>query len=146
MITCVLQSESNCISRINQAKSYVDSTLPGKLDSVYSAIRTKAPSARVVVIGYPRFYKLGDGCTFGLSDRARSAINEAADYLNTAVAKRAANHGYDFADVVPAFTGHEICSGSEWLHSVNWFNLTESYHPTRAGQSGGYLPVFTAHA
>lgn len=146
MITCVLQSESNCISRVNTAKSYVDSTLPGKLDSAYSAIKAKAPSARVVVIGYPHFYKLGGGCLFGLSDNARSAINGAADYLNTAIAKRAADHGYDFASVVPPFTGHEICSGSEWLHSVNLFDLTESYHPTAAGQSGGYLPVFTAHA
>ncbi|WP_406001752.1 SGNH/GDSL hydrolase family protein [Streptomyces sp. NBC_00829] len=146
MTTCVLQSESSCISRINQARSYVDSTLPGKLDSVYSAISTKAPSARVVVIGYPRFYKLGGSCIAGLSENERAAINGAADYLNTAIAKRAANHGYDFADVVPAFTGHEICSGSAWLHSLNLLNIGESYHPTASGQSGGYLPVFTAHA
>ncbi|WP_406002792.1 SGNH/GDSL hydrolase family protein [Streptomyces sp. NBC_00829] len=143
MITCFFDSGSSCISRINQARSYVDSTLPGNLDSVYSAIRTKAPSARVVVIGYPRFYKLGQSCT-GLSENARSAINGAADYLNTAIARRAAHHGYDFADVVPAFTGHEICSGSDWLHSVNWSNIEASYHPTASGQSGGYLPVFSA--
>ncbi|MEV6401139.1 SGNH/GDSL hydrolase family protein [Streptomyces sp. NPDC051907] len=146
MTTCVLQSEANCLNRIDQAKGYVDSTLPGRLDSVYSAIRAKAPAAQVVVLGYPRFYKLNGSCTAGLSERERSAINGAADYLNAAVAKRAADHGYDFADVVPAFTGHEICSGAAWLHSVNWLNIGESYHPTASGQSGGYLPVFTSHA
>ncbi|MEU5987091.1 SGNH/GDSL hydrolase family protein [Streptomyces sp. NPDC047434] len=146
MTTCVLQSESTCINRVNQAKGYVDSTLPGKLDAVYSAIRTKAPAARVVVLGYPRFYKLGGGCIAGLSENERTAINNAADYLNAATAKRAADHGYTFTSVVPAFTGHEICSGSAWLHSVNWLNIGESYHPTASGQSGGYLPSFRSAA
>lgn len=146
MTTCVLQSESSCLSRIATARAYVDSTLPGKLNQVYSAIGAKAPAAQVVVLGYPRFYKLSGNCVGGLSERERSAINSAADYLNAAIAKRAADHGYDFADVAPAFTGHEICSGSAWLHSVNWLNIGESYHPTAAGQSGGYLPVFTSRA
>ncbi|MFI9173294.1 SGNH/GDSL hydrolase family protein [Streptomyces lincolnensis] len=145
MTTCVLQSDSSCLSRINTAKAYVDSTLPGKLDSVYSAIRAKAPSARVVVLGYPRFYKLGVTCV-GLSETKRKAINDAADYLDTAIAKRAANHGFAFGDVRPPFTGHELCSGSPWLHSLNLLNVGESYHPRAAGQSGGYLPVFDSAA
>ncbi|MEU7027550.1 SGNH/GDSL hydrolase family protein [Streptomyces sp. NPDC046275] len=146
MTTCVLQSESTCINRVNQAKAYVDTTLPGKLDAVYSAIRSKAPNARVVVLGYPRFYQLNGTCVAGLSENERRAINDAADYLNAATAKRAANHGFPFASVVPPFTGHEICSGSAWLHSVNWLNIGESYHPTAAGQSGGYLPTFSGAA
>ncbi|MFF4171557.1 SGNH/GDSL hydrolase family protein [Streptomyces sp. NPDC001744] len=142
MTTCVLQSETTCVNRVNQAKAYVDSTLPGKLDSVYNAIAAKAPNARVVVLGYPRFYQLGGSCVAGLSEGERKAINGASDYLNAAIAKRVADHGFTFASVVPAFTGHEICSGSAWLHSVNWLNIGESYHPTAAGQSGGYLPPF----
>ncbi|MFE4455312.1 SGNH/GDSL hydrolase family protein [Streptomyces sp. NPDC056796] len=146
MTTCVLQSEATCLSRIATARAYVDSTLPGKLDSVYTAISAKAPSARVVVLGYPRFYQLGGGCVAGLSEKERTAINGAADYLNAATAKRAADHGFTFGDVTATFTGHEICSGSAWLHSVNWLNIGESYHPTAAGQSGGYLPVLNSKA
>ncbi|MET8785280.1 SGNH/GDSL hydrolase family protein [Streptomyces sp. NPDC049097] len=145
MTTCVLQSDSSCLSRIATAKAYVDSTLPGRLDSVYSAISAKAPAAHVVVLGYPRFYKLGTTC-LGLSGTKRSAINGAADYINAAIAKRAADHGFTFGDVRTTFTGHEICSGSAWLHSVNWLNIGESYHPTAAGQSGGYLPVLNGAA
>ncbi|MEU2025268.1 SGNH/GDSL hydrolase family protein [Streptomyces sp. NPDC016469] len=144
MTTCVLQSETTCLNRIATARSYVDTTLPGKLNSVYDAIEAKAPAAHVVVLGYPRFYKIGGSCVVGLSDKVRSAINGAADYLNAATAKRAADHGFSFGDVTSAFTGHEICSGSAWLHSLNWLNIGESYHPFAAGQSGGYLPVLNA--
>ncbi|MGW6257784.1 SGNH/GDSL hydrolase family protein [Streptomyces sp. NPDC055085] len=142
MTTCVLQSESSCLSRIATAKAYVDSTLPGNLNSVYSAVRAKAPSAHVVVLGYPRFYKLNGSCLTGLSETERSAINGAADYLDSAIAARAAAYGFTFGDVRGTFTGHEICSSSVWLHSLNWLDIGESYHPTAAGQSGGYLPVF----
>ncbi|WP_328870292.1 SGNH/GDSL hydrolase family protein [Streptomyces sp. NBC_00287] len=145
MTTCVLQSDSSCISRINTAKAYVDSTLPGQLNNVYSAIRAKAPNAHVVVLGYPRFYKLGQSC-LGLSETKRKAINDAADYLDAAVARRAAAYSFTFGDVRTTFTGHEICSGSSWLHSVNWLNIGESYHPTAPGQSGGYLPVLNSAA
>ncbi|WP_416975373.1 SGNH/GDSL hydrolase family protein [Streptomyces sp. 4F14] len=144
MTTCVLGSDSTCLGRINTAKSYVDSTLPGRLDSVYSAISSKAPNAHVVVLGYPRFYKLGATC-LGLSGAKRSAINGAADYIDAAIAKRAADHGFAFGDVRTTFTGHEICSGSSWLHSLELLNIGESYHPTAAGQSGGYLPVLNAN-
>ncbi|PBC64697.1 lipase [Streptomyces sp. Tue6028] len=146
MTTCVLQSESSCLSRIATAKAYVDSTLPGNLDTVYSAISAKAPAAHVVVLGYPRFYKLNGSCITGLSETERAAINGAADYLDSAIAKRAADHGFTFGDVRGTFTGHEICSGAAWLHSLNWLNIGESYHPTASGHSGGYLPVLTSTA
>ncbi|MFF0222495.1 SGNH/GDSL hydrolase family protein [Streptomyces sp. NPDC004629] len=145
MTTCVLSDDSGCLSRINTARSYIASTLPGKLDTVYSAIRSKAPSARVVVIGYPRFYKLGTSCV-GLSETKRSAINDASDYMNSVIAQRVAAYGFVFGDVRTTFTGHEICSGSSWLHSVNWLDIGESYHPTAGGQSLGYLPVLSNNA
>ncbi|GAA3503897.1 SGNH family lipase [Streptomyces prasinosporus] len=145
MTTCVLQSDSVCLSRIATARAYVDSTLPGKLDGVYGAIRTRAPNAHVVVLGYPRFYRLGTSC-IGLSETKRKAINDAADHLDNAIAQRARAHGFTFGDVRTTFTGHEICSGSSWLHSVDWLNIGNSYHPTAAGQSGGYLPVLNGAA
>ncbi len=145
MTTCVLQSDSTCLNRIATARAYVESTLPGRLDSVYTAIRDRAPNAQVVVLGYPRFYKLGTFCV-GLSETKRKAINDASDLLNNAIAQRARAHGLTFGDVRTTFTGHEICSGNSWLHSVDWLNIGNSYHPKAAGQSGGYLPVLDAVA
>ncbi|HZG03878.1 MAG TPA: SGNH/GDSL hydrolase family protein [Streptomyces sp.] len=141
MTTCVLQGESACVARINEARTYIANTLPARLDAVYSAIRAKAPNARVVVLNYPRFYKLNGSCVVGLSETSRAAINAAADHLSDVIAKRVADHGFTFGDVRGPFTGHEICSGDAWLHSVDWLNITNSYHPKAAGQSGGYYPV-----
>ncbi|MGW1074581.1 SGNH/GDSL hydrolase family protein [Streptomyces sp. NPDC002537] len=143
MSTCVFSDDSGCLDRIAQARSYIHDTLPGQLDQVYSAISAKAPAARVVVLGYPRFYQLGGSCITGLSETKRSAINDAADDIDSVIAKRAADHGFAYADVNTTFGGHEICSGDPWLHSVT-FPVDESYHPTAAGQSGGYLPVFSS--
>ncbi|MET8677452.1 SGNH/GDSL hydrolase family protein [Streptomyces sp. NPDC004647] len=145
MTTCVLNSESACLQRVQEARAYVANTLPGKLDQVYSAISGKAPAAHVVVLGYPRLYKLNGSCIAGLSEKERAALNAASDDLNATTAKRAADHGFTFGDVTTTFNGHEICSSDSWIHSVSW-PIENSYHPTAAGQSGGYLPVFTSAA
>jgi lysophospholipase L1-like esterase len=144
MTTCVISSNSVCTDRINTARSYITNTLPGNLNSLYADIKNRAPNARVVVLGYPKFYDVAAVCV-GLSDTKRTAINAAADHLNSVISQRAAAYGFRFGDVRPTFTGHEICSGSSWLHSVNWANIGESYHPKAAGQSGGYLPVLNAN-
>ncbi|MFI6349287.1 SGNH/GDSL hydrolase family protein [Streptomyces sp. NPDC050560] len=141
MTTCVLSSDSGCLDRIDEAVSYVDNTLPGALDQVYDAISAGAPSAHVVVLGYPHFYKLDGDCVVGLSEAKRAAINSASDEMNSVTKARAAAHGFTFADVTGNFSGHEICSGDEWLHSLDWGDISDSYHPTAEGQSGGYLPA-----
>ncbi|WP_438488758.1 SGNH/GDSL hydrolase family protein [Streptomyces sp. S186] len=145
MTTCALQGESACLARIAEARDYIDHTLPGKLDTVYKAIADKAPSAHVVALGYPRLYKLDGDCDAGLTEKSRAAVNDAADAIDGVIAKRAADHGFAYADVNPTFAGHELCSGSPWLHSVT-YPVDESYHPTSAGQAEGYLPVFGSAA
>ncbi|MGW4233880.1 SGNH/GDSL hydrolase family protein, partial [Streptomyces sp. NPDC004980] len=118
MQTCVLQSEAACVNRVNTAISQVQTTLPGKLDSLYDGITARAPQARVVVLGYPRFYKLSGSCIAGLTETERGAINNASNILNDVLAKRAADAGFTFSSVVDEFTGHELCSGDAWIHSV----------------------------
>ncbi|MER5349820.1 SGNH/GDSL hydrolase family protein [Kitasatospora sp. NPDC002551] len=146
MQTCVLDSESACLNAVATAKNYATSTLPAQLDRVYSAIRAKAPNARVVVLGYPHLYKIGGSCILGIGDTKRAAINGAADALDDVLAKRAANAGFAFGDVRSIYREHEICgSGTTWLRSTT-LPVDESYHPNAAGHSGGYLQVFSAQA
>ena len=143
MTTCALGGTTRCLSAVTASRTTMDGALPANLDRLYSAIRNRAPAAHVVVLGYPHLYQLRGSCVLGLADTERAAVNDAVDHLNGVIAQRAADHGFTYADVRAAFTGHEICSRSPWLHSVDPLAITESYHPTAPGQSLGYLPALT---
>ncbi|WP_067457476.1 SGNH/GDSL hydrolase family protein [Actinomadura macra] len=141
MLTCVLQSDSACVNAVNNAKTFAKNTLPGRLDSLYSKIESRAPSAQVVVLGYPRLYKIVDVCV-GLSNTKRTALNGAADTLDSTIASAAGRAGFTWSDVRDEFAGHELCSGQDWLNSVT-VPFESSYHPTAKGHQGGYLPAFS---
>ena len=145
MTNCVVWGESACLEAIAEARAYIANTLPGRLDAVYNAIRARAPGAQVVVLGYPHIYKLNGNCSIGISERSRAAINSAADDLHDVTSKRAANHGFGYGDMRPAFDEHEICTADRWLHSTTW-PVWESYHPTAEGQQYGYYPVMESLA
>ncbi|MFI5907480.1 SGNH/GDSL hydrolase family protein [Dactylosporangium sp. NPDC051541] len=146
MTTCVLSGESDCVAAINTAEGKIRTELPAKLAGVYGGIKGRAPSARVVVVGYPVFYQLGTFCV-GLSANSRAKINEGINLLDDTIKAAAAAAGVTFADVRSSFVGHQLCGyGDKWLHALNFLTLNVSYHPTAAGQSGGYYPVFRAAA
>jgi len=145
---CVIFGTSTCVSEINAAENQARAILPGRFDALYSAIHTRSPGARAVILGYPRFYDTSAWFCFGLSDTSHRKINEGADVLDGLAQAAAGRHGFAFGDVRSRFAaGHEICDGSSsWLHAVDFGDLGSSYHPTAAGQSGGYLPTFAAAA
>ncbi len=147
METCVLSSTSTCLNAIAAAETFVADQLPARLDQTLQTIRDDAPSATVIVLGYPDLYDLSrSGTCIGLSTDDRSALNQGADDLDGALQAAAqANHD-TFADVRGQFAGHEICDSGNWLHSVDIFAISSSYHPTAAGQELGYLPVFSRAA
>jgi lysophospholipase L1-like esterase len=148
METCVLGSTSDCVNAVQSAENYANSTLPGLLDTTYSDIRSHAANARVVVLSYPVFYQLGVWYCIGLSDTARAKIDEGINLLDGILSSAVSRHAnFVFADVRNNFVGHQLCSsGTAYLHSLNILDINESYHPTAAGQSGGYLPAFRAAA
>jgi lysophospholipase L1-like esterase len=147
MATCVLTPTSSCVNAIHAAEAEVASQLPGELDGVLKAITAAAPSARVAVLDYPELYDLSKSATcLGLSTTDRTDLNQAADQLDGQIQAAAARHRDVFGDVRPAFAGHEICDSGSWLHAVNIFDISESYHPTAAGQSGAYEPLFSTLA
>jgi len=138
--TCTLGSDEDCANRVDESKDYAANTLPGLLDNVYGTIRSKSPSARVVVVGYPHIYQVPGSCGVGLSDTKRAAINSGSDALHNAISARAAAAGFGYVDVRGAFAGHEICSSNWWLNSLSW-PVDESYHPNKAGHQSGFLPA-----
>lgn len=138
MADCNFGSDDYCVQRNNEAQEYARTQLPPKLDNVYAGIRGRAANAKVLVVGYPRMYKVPGYCWAGLSDVKRAAINKSADVLAEVTKGRAAAIGFTFVDGRTAFAGHEICaSGTRWINSWAW-PVEESYHPNVDGQRYGY--------
>ena len=132
---------SVCDTRVASSQNYIRNTLPGQLNQVYSQIKSRSPSARVVVLGYPRLF-MGVDCNAGtyFDSDDMTMLNQTADLLNSTIAGRAAAYGFTFKNPTTAFTGHAICSSSEWINGLS-NPVGESYHPNRTGQSSGYLPL-----
>jgi lysophospholipase L1-like esterase len=147
METCVLRSTSSCLSAVAKAKAFVTTQLPARLVSTLQAIRQHAANARVVLLGYPDLYDLSkSGSCIGLSTQDRTALNEGADALDSALGTAvttAADRNIVYADVRGQFAGHEICDSGSWLHSVDILAISSSYHPTASGQKLGYQLVFS---
>ena len=141
---CALPWPFSCNSNITNAQSYIRNTLPGLLNSVYASIGSHAPSARVIVLGYPRLF-MGVDCNAGtfFSEDEMRRLNETADLMRNVERERAVAAGDTFVDAIPAFTGHAVCSSSEWLNGLS-NPIEESYHPNRTGHSSGYEPLVRA--
>lgn len=146
MTTCVTGSEADCRAAVSKGEDAARNVLPGALGNLYSAIKSKAPKAHVVVLGYPHIYRLGNSCLFAPSDTSRGYVNEGADVLAGVIKTAAAKAGFTYVDVRDSFSGHEVCSGSDWLHGVELGDLSTSFHPNATGQQSGYLPSLQANA
>ncbi|MBX5469375.1 MAG: SGNH/GDSL hydrolase family protein [Thermoleophilaceae bacterium] len=135
---CALPWPYTCDGDIANAQSYIRNTLPAKLDQVYAAIKQRAPGARVLVLGYPRLFN-GQTCNLlsRISTDEENKLNATADLLRDVTKARATAAGFTFLDAIPPFTGHAICSSSEWINGLS-NPVSESYHPNRNGQRLGY--------
>ncbi len=132
---------SDCDGAIDDAQSYIRNTLPGQLNDVYSAIRSRAPAARVEVVGYPRLFN-GEDCNAGtfFSPQEETRLNQTADLMATTEGGRASAYGFGFVDARGAFTSHAVCDDVEWINGLS-NPVMESYHPNVTGQSSGYTPL-----
>jgi lysophospholipase L1-like esterase len=134
LISCALYYFT-CQGSIESADGFIANKLPGLLNTTYGAIRSKAPNAHVVVLGYPHLFTAeGKTCNVNfLTSEHEKELNHTADLLAGVISARAAAHGFTFADPRNAFLPHEVCSSVEWLNGQS-LPLSESYHPNVKGQ------------
>lgn len=132
---------SNCNRKIDTAQAYIRNTLPSALSTLYTSIRTKAPNAKVTIVGYPRIFN-GEDCNAftWFSPQEESRLNQTADQLNALLASQASAKGFAFANPTTAFIGHAVCDDVEWLNGLS-NPISESYHPNRTGHASGYTPT-----
>ncbi|KRB78352.1 hypothetical protein ASE01_03480 [Nocardioides sp. Root190] len=129
---------SNCDGRIDTARSFIANTLPARLNTLFASIKSRAPNAVVVVVGYPRLF-MGEDCnaaTF-FSPAEETRLNSTADLLNSKLASAASAKGFKWANPTSRFVGHAVCDDVEWLNGFS-SPVSESYHPNRLGHSSGY--------
>ena len=131
----------DCDGAIDQAQAFINNTLPGRLSTLYASIRTKAPNAKVVVVGYPRIF-MGEDCNAGtwFSPEEMTRLNQTADLLNSRTSGQASAKGFSFANPTSRFIGHAVCDDPEWINGLS-NPISESYHPNKPGHSSGYTPT-----
>lgn len=137
--TCVNGSNDDCVDRIDQAERDARDHLTDELAGLYADMADAAPDARVIVVGYPKLFhekKCGSAPGFSVVEQRRA--NTMAETLNAITAEVADETGFDFADPVPHFEGHGICSPEPYLKGDD---ADGAYHPNAAGQRDGYAPT-----
>jgi len=125
----------NCTSAVANAQAIINNTLPGRLNGLYSSIRSRAASAHVVVVGYPRLFN-GTDCNAGtfFSPDEMTRLNATADLLNSKTEASAGAAGFAFVNPTPLFIGHAVCGSPEWINGLS-NPISESYHPNVTGQA-----------
>lgn len=144
IINCAGYWSFNCQNAVNETKRQIVEELPAKLDATYAAIRAKAPSAHVVVLGYPRLFGKSVSCSAanGVTAQEATWANEVVDLLDSTISSRvsAQDSGFTFRSSVAAFRGHEICTSEPWVNGASW-SPADAYHPSRNGYAKGYAPL-----
>ena len=132
---------SDCDGAIDTAQAFINTTLPGRLNTLYASIRSRSPYAKVVIVGYPRIFN-GEDCNAltWFSPDEEAQLNSTADLLNSKLSAAASARGFGFANPTSRFIGHAVCDSPEWINGLS-NPISESYHPKATGHTGGYTPT-----
>jgi lysophospholipase L1-like esterase len=116
-----------------------------RIKAVVDYIRQRAPSARVVLVGYPELHTPGqqEWCidTLGvgrITQRRAGAFTSFMDRLDEAQRGAAEALGIEFFDTRAITRGHGLCSGEPWLNGFlnvrrEFFGIP--FHPTVHGDA-----------
>jgi len=135
ILTCA-SNASACPAAIAEADEFGKTKLPKLLETTYKDISTKATTAKVIVLAYPKlFTKEGTTCGMNaLTSANEKKLNETAELLDGVIKERAEAAKFTYVNPTSAFESHEVCSTTPWLDG-QVEPLFESFHPNVAGQS-----------
>lgn len=145
-LTKCITSFTSCKSD-QSAISQKITALQTRLVQVYQELRTAAPGADIVIVGYPLLVadpSIADCHNpivyTGLGAGEMQMIRTLAAQLDTTIAAAASQAGVSSAtqQVIQAFAGHEACTANEsqeWINEIAGLNdaLHDSFHPNSAG-------------
>jgi len=110
-----------------------------KLAAVIHGIRSRAPHARVLVVGYPALWPPDKGCWPGvpLASGDVAWLDDFEQRLNAMIAAQAQANGAEFVDTYTSSIGHDMCkpTGTKWVEPVVPTENLSPAHPNAAGAS-----------
>jgi lysophospholipase L1-like esterase len=119
----------------------IDSSTYPALVSALSAVRAKAPGARVAILGYPWILPASfDPTCFVKMPIASGDVPYLRDlqaHLNSAVQRAAAATGATYVDMSAVSEGHDACqaAGTRWIEPVLFGTNFVPVHPNALGES-----------
>ncbi|MET8283300.1 SGNH/GDSL hydrolase family protein [Micromonospora sp. NPDC005174] len=124
----------------DQLQARIAATVP-KVTAVLQAIRRAAPSARVVVLGYPAILPdSGYGCwpVVPIAYQDVPYLRGVEKSLNAMLASAAGANGATYADVYTPSIGRDTCksSGTRWIEGLVPQNSAAPFHPNARGEQG----------
>ena len=135
--TCHGRFDPQVVAGISQLQT-PDASGLSPLQAVYNTIRQGAPHARIIVIGYPHFFK-ASGNFFGCNLVWRSDekwIDQKIDDFDAAIQREALSMGAEYVGGANEFDGHELCGDHEaWLNGIVGLGDSESFHPNGLGHA-----------
>jgi lysophospholipase L1-like esterase len=127
-------------SGTDELQARINATAP-KVAAVLQAVRSKAPSARIAVVGYPAILPdSGYGCwpvvPIAYGDVPYLRATEKS--LNAMLSRTAAANGATYVDTYTPSIGHDACQGSStrWVEGLVPANSAAPFHPNAAGERG----------
>lgn len=144
---CWFWGGSKCNAELQKAENIINGTLPAQLDKINSLIKSKAKWAKVIVLDYPRIFKVVpedcDTFTFFLEADMKK-MNALAELLGKKLKEAAARAGSNFipASVVSIFNTHALCDAQPWINNYSdSSDVEETFHPNKLGHEQGYYQV-----
>ncbi|MGW0036294.1 SGNH/GDSL hydrolase family protein [Gordonia sp. NPDC003376] len=115
----------------------ITETIEPDLEQALREIRSAAPLARVVAIGYPWILPATQGCypTVQIATGDIPYVRELQADLTAAVRRAAGATGADFVDMSVVSDGHDACAGDErWVEPQQGSTARITLHPNARGQ------------
>jgi len=135
---------------VDQLAARIAATAP-KIDRVLAAIRERAPSATIFVVGYPAILPdTGGGCFPLMPVTAGDVayLRDTEKRLNAMLAERAAANGARYADTYTGSIGHDVCQIPvvKWIEGLVPTAPAAPVHPNAFGSHGMGQLVLAAMA
>jgi lysophospholipase L1-like esterase len=119
----------------------IDSTTYPALVAALTAVKAKAPNARVAIVGYPWIVPATavPGCFAKLPIASGDIpyLRELEGHLNAAVQRAAQATGATYVDMSAVSNGHDACqpTGTRWIEPLLFGSNYVPVHPNALGES-----------